>query len=83
MVEITLLLCDLKQKGEQGDWESVMNKIEVALASETEQNEKLKKQLAELKDSQKRLEEQTKVFEKKKAELKVLRDESYRKQEEI
>jgi small-conductance mechanosensitive channel len=60
-----------------------MNKIEEALASETTQNEKLKKQLAELKDSQKRLEEQTEVFEKKKAELAVLRDESHRKQEEI
>jgi hypothetical protein len=56
LVEITLLLCKLKENcAEKSDSEPVLNKIEETLASETKRKEALTKKLDSLKGSDERL----------------------------
>lgn len=69
LVEITLLLCELKSNSDQSDTLTIINKIEEALASETQRNESLKKELKGLKDSHERLKVKQDELQKKKDEV--------------
>lgn len=81
MVELTMLLCDLKLTGDAHEDEPLLNKIEELLAEENQRNVKLKEQLKEMKDSQTKLAEKKASIEKLERQFKEVHADAKSKKE--